>query len=166
MTKSVTTKVFRHKDVGLNPQFVSGVLVLVGVHRQEWQLRLSAAVGLREHRQERPGSSSHPPSPLPCSCSLSLASLLSSLLSFSVSNRLLTPPPAPQHPFTEIPLALLFLFLPQLPQFSVETMTVTDLSCSASRWISETAESTGMEKFFFYTHSQRPTHSKSGLKLP
>lgn len=165
MTNSVTTKVFWHKDGGLNPQFVSGVLALVGVHRREWQLRLSAAVGLREHRQER----SARPLPLPCSCSLSLASLLSSSFSFSVSNRVLTPP----HPFTEILHALLFLFRPQFPQFSatsyfqaVETMTVTHLSCTASPWISETAERAGMEKFFFYTDSQRPTHSKSGLKLP
>ena len=30
------------------------------VRKQEWQLRLSAAVGLREHWQERSGSSSRP----------------------------------------------------------------------------------------------------------
>lgn len=103
MTSSVTTVC---GGGGIN-RIESGVLEL-GAQRGEWQLRLSAAAGLREHRQERSRSSSHP---LPHSFLLSLSHLSHSplLCSFAPSNRLLIGRP----PFLRWPIfvALFCLFL-------------------------------------------------------
>lgn len=138
----------------------------MGVHRREWRLRLSAAVGLREHRQERSGSSSQPP-PLPIP-SLSLISHTLLFLSlFAACNRLLTPLPLLKSflycslVLSVIPPSLLsHIMFPNSGDLDSERCVVfgqpTDIW---DDWKSQKGKDP-----LSHTHSHRRTHSKSGLK--
>lgn len=127
--------------------------------REEWQLCLSAAVGLREHWQEHSRSSSHP---LPYWFLRSLISSISPLLFlFAPSNRLLT---VSLPPLLKTSLHCFLLFsnishnsLPNhIPKWW-RTLTVTDVLC-CGQWAGAPPPET-------HTHSQTYTQH-SGLKWP
>lgn len=144
---------------GSIPDFESGVLALV--QRREWRMCLSAAVGLREHWQERSRSSAFLPPSLTRSA-LPLVSVTPPppfLCSFATSNRLLLPPPSPS-------LLSLLRSNPRRLSFSIRTLD-GGRSVAFGQRISETSEREGREgKDHLSPHTRTRTPTRTRLVWP